>query len=96
MTDKERTNIKNAMEKYDENTQHYEVLEQLLKRGSVTTLDMVDKMRTTKISNVLSELKRDGLPIISVYVKKKSGGQYCRYYWNEKIHADLKERGEAV
>lgn len=96
-TPREKENIKKAMDKLKkempQRKQHYKVLNYILKKGSLTSLDGAYLFKTSKISTVISELKQDGLPIVSVYVSK-NGKNYVRYYWNESLHNELEQIGE--
>lgn len=55
----------------------------LLKRGETLTVASVfQKVRTLELRHFISELKKEGMPIQSKWVKSPKGKQYKQYWLN--------------
>lgn len=68
-------------------TQHQKILEYIRKNGSITTLEASDKLRITKLTTRISELRSQGVDIIGLHetYKNEQGevSHYNRYFLNK-------------
>ena len=68
-------------------TQHQKILDYINEHGSITTLEASDKLRITKLTTRISELRAQGVDIIGIHesYKSESGevSHYNRYFLNK-------------
>ncbi len=68
-------------------TQHQKILDYIRKNESITTLEASDKLRITKLTTRISELRSQGVDIIGIHesYKSESGevSHYNRYFLNK-------------
>ena len=68
-------------------TQHQKIMNYIRENGSITTLEASDKLRITKLTTRISELRSHGVDIIGIHesYKNESGevSHYNRYFFGD-------------